>query len=78
MDLRAIFAYNLRMLRRKKCMSQEDFACAVGMSRSYLCHLEKGAFYASLKMIGRFADVLKVPPDEFFRAITPIKRRKGD
>jgi transcriptional regulator with XRE-family HTH domain len=43
------------------------------MSRSYLSQLEKGAFYASLKIIGRLAYVLKVEPAEFL--IRPKRKR---
>ena len=37
---------------------------AAGVSRSYLSQLEKGAFYASLKIVGRLAEALSVEPAE--------------
>jgi transcriptional regulator with XRE-family HTH domain len=37
------------------------------VSRSYLSQLEKGAFYASLKIIGRLAEALGVEPAELLR-----------
>ena len=67
MDLRGLFATNLRRLRHDKAMSQDDLAYEAEISRSYLSQLEKGAFYASLKIIGKLADVLKVEPAEFLR-----------
>jgi transcriptional regulator with XRE-family HTH domain len=65
MDLRDVFATNLRRLRQKKDLSQDDLAYEAGVSRSYLSQLEKGVFYASLKIIGRLAEALEVAPAEF-------------
>jgi transcriptional regulator with XRE-family HTH domain len=78
MDLRDVFALNLRRLRHAKGLSQDDLAYEAEMSRSYLSQLEKGGkrgFYASLKIIGRLADVLKADPAEFLRA-PPSRRRQ--
>jgi len=65
MDLRDDFATNLRRLRQKKDISQDDLAYEAGVSRSYLSQLEKGVYYASLKIIGRLAEALDVAPAEF-------------
>jgi transcriptional regulator with XRE-family HTH domain len=67
MDLRDVFATNLRRLRNAKGLSQDDLAYEAGVSRSYLSQLEKGSFYASLKIIGRLAEALKVEPAELLR-----------
>jgi transcriptional regulator with XRE-family HTH domain len=67
MDLREVFATNLRRLRHAKGMSQDDLAYDAEVSRSYLSQLEKGVFYASLKIIGRLAEALDVEPAEFLR-----------
>ena len=67
MDLRGIFATNLRRLRHEKGLSQDDLAYEADVSRSYLSQLEKGAFYASLKILGKLAEVLKVDPAELLR-----------
>jgi transcriptional regulator with XRE-family HTH domain len=67
MDLRDVFATNLRRLRNAKGMSQDDLAYEAEVSRSYLSQLEKGAFYASLKIIGKLAVVLEVEPAELLR-----------
>jgi transcriptional regulator with XRE-family HTH domain len=67
MDLRGVFATNLRRLRNARGISQDDLAYEAGVSRSYLSQLEKGAFYASLKIIGKLARGLKVEPAEFLR-----------
>jgi Helix-turn-helix len=50
-------------------------ACAE-VSRSYLSQLEKGAFYASLKIVDKLAKVLDVEPAELLRS--PKTRKKSD
>ena len=67
MDLRDVFAANLRRLRHEKGLSQDDLAYEAEVSRSYLSQLEKGAFYASLKIIGKLAEALGVEPDELLK-----------
>jgi transcriptional regulator with XRE-family HTH domain len=76
MDLRDVFATNLRRLRNAKGLAQDDLAYEAEVSRSYLSQLEKGAFYASLKIVGKLADALGVEPAELLRL--PVKRtRRG-
>jgi transcriptional regulator with XRE-family HTH domain len=55
MDLGEVFATNLRRIRNAKGLSQDDLAYDAGISRSYLSQLEKGVFYASLKIIEKLA-----------------------
>lgn len=73
MDLRDIFATNLRRLRNAAGMSQDDLAYEAEISRSYLSQLEKGVFYASLKIVGRLAEALGAEPVEFLK---PIHKKK--
>jgi transcriptional regulator with XRE-family HTH domain len=67
MDLREVFATNLRRLRHEKGLSQDDLAYEAEVSRSYLSQLEKGAYFASLKIIGRLAEALNVEPAELLK-----------
>ena len=67
MDLREVFATNLRRLRHEKGLSQDDLAYEAEVSRSYLSQLEKGTFNASLKIVGRLADALGVEPAELLK-----------
>ena len=73
MDLRDIFATNLRRLRNAKGLSQDDLAYEAEISRSYLSQLEKGKFYASLQIIGRLCDALDAEPTEFLK---PAKKNR--
>ncbi len=68
MDLGEAFATYLRRLRHAKGLSQDDLAYEAEVSRSYLAQLEKGAYYASLKIIGRLADALGVEPAELLKS----------
>jgi transcriptional regulator with XRE-family HTH domain len=72
MDLREVFAANLRRLRNAKSVSQDELAYEASVSRSYLSQLEKGTFYASLKIIGRLSEALGVEPAELLKM--PHKR----
>lgn len=67
MDLREIFATNLRRLRNAKGLSQDELAHEAEISRSYLSQLEKGSFYVSIKIIGKLAKTLGAEPDEFLK-----------
>jgi transcriptional regulator with XRE-family HTH domain len=67
MDLRDIFAINLRRLRNERALSQDLLAYEAEVSRSYLSQLEKGKYYASLKIIGRLAEILRVEPAELLK-----------
>ncbi len=73
MELRDVFAANLRRWRNARGMSQDELALAAEISRSYLSQIEKGSFYASLKIIGRLAEALEVEPSELL--IRPSKKR---
>ena len=73
MDLRAVFALNLRRLRHGKGMSQDVLAMEAGVSRSYLSQIEKGVFYASLRVVGRLAEALEVEPAELLK----VHKRPG-
>jgi transcriptional regulator with XRE-family HTH domain len=76
MDLREVFSTNLRRLRHAKGLSQDDLAYDAEVSRSYLSQLEKGAFFVSLRIVGRLADALDVEPAELLRLPQKTGRRK--
>jgi transcriptional regulator with XRE-family HTH domain len=49
-------------------MSQDDLAYEAEISRSYLSQLEKGGFYASLKIIGKLAEAVDIEPAELLKS----------
>jgi transcriptional regulator with XRE-family HTH domain len=75
MDVREVFATNLRRLRHAKSLSQDDLAYEAEVSRSYLSQLEKGVFYASLRIIEKVAKVLDVEPAELLKLPARKKSR---
>ncbi|MCA6104308.1 helix-turn-helix transcriptional regulator [Bradyrhizobium australafricanum] len=66
-------AANLRRLRNEKGFAQDDLAYEAEVSRSYLSQLEKGSFYASLKIPDKLAKALSVQPYEL---ILPPQKKK--
>jgi transcriptional regulator with XRE-family HTH domain len=72
MDLRQVFAANLRRLRNAKGLSQEDLAFEADVNRSYMSRLEKGASYPGLEIIGKLASVLEVEPAELLKL--PVRK----
>ena len=74
MDLREVFARNLRRLRHEKGLSQEELAHGAGVNRTYMSKLETAASFAGLEIIGKLAVVLDVEPADLLRL--PPKRTK--
>ncbi len=60
MDIREVFAINVRRLRQAKGLSQEALADEAGMDRTYISALERGVYSASLTTVGKLAKVLDV------------------
>jgi len=73
MDLRQVFAANLRRLRHAKGVSQEVLAHEAGVNRSYMSRLESGASYPGLEIIGKLAVVLEVEPAELLKL--PVRKK---
>jgi transcriptional regulator with XRE-family HTH domain len=64
MDLRQVFAANLRRYRYAKGLSQEELAFRAKINRTYVSKLENGATWAGLEVIGKVARVLGVEAAE--------------
>jgi transcriptional regulator with XRE-family HTH domain len=73
MDLRQVFAANLRRLRHAKGISQENLAYEAGVNRTYMSKLEKGGSYPGLEIIGKLAVTLDVEPAELLKL--PARRK---
>jgi len=76
MDLRQVFASNLRRLRHAKGLSQEELAYEADVNRTYMSRLEKGGSYPGLEIIGKLAAVLGVEPAELLR-LPPRKIKRS-
>ena len=60
MSLRSVFARNLRSARLEAGLSQEALAEAAELDRTYISHLERERYSASLDTIEAIARVLGV------------------
>lgn len=76
MDLRQLFATNLRRIRHEKGISQEALAHEAGIDRAHVSKIEREMTYVGIEIIGKFVDVLEVEPAEFFRLPTKRSRKR--
>jgi transcriptional regulator with XRE-family HTH domain len=61
-NIRTIFAQNLRRLRADRELSQDRLAQRVGMDRTYVSQLERGMCGATIDMVAKLADAFGVEP----------------
>jgi transcriptional regulator with XRE-family HTH domain len=66
-DVKVLFGRRVRQLRKAKGMSQEAFAHAIEIDRSYFGSIERGERNVSLENICLIADGLGVAPAELLR-----------
>ena len=66
--LRAIFADNVRNLRKVRGLSQEALADAASLHRTYIGSVERSERNLSLDNIGKIAAALGVSPDSLLRS----------
>ena len=79
MDLRQLFATNLRRIRHARKLSQEQLAHDAGVDRAYLSRVERAVTWVGLEIVEKLASVLGVDPAEFFRRPSrPGSKRKAD
>ncbi|WP_334146730.1 helix-turn-helix domain-containing protein [Hyphomicrobium sp.] len=67
MGLRGRVAKNLRRLRHKRSMSQEELAHRARINRNYVGMLEREQYAASIDMLEKLARGLGVDPIELLR-----------
>jgi transcriptional regulator with XRE-family HTH domain len=66
MDKQESFGQKVRQLREAKGWSQEDFAEASGLHRTYISGIERRTRNPTLLVIWQLADALGVAPGELF------------
>lgn len=76
MDLRQVFATNLRRIRHDRKLSQERLANDAGVDRAYLSRVERAVTYVGLEIVEKLAKILDVDPAEFFRKPTRAGARR--
>lgn len=66
--LRLVLAMNLRALRAKRGLSQEELAEEASLDRTYVSALERERYAASVDTLERLAAALKVSPEQLLRS----------
>lgn len=61
---------NIRLLRKAKGYSQESFANACGLDRTYIGGVERGERNLGIKNLLRIAQTLGVPPADLLTGIS--------
>ena len=62
----ALFAANMRLLRKYRQLSQEDLADLCDLDRTYISGIERKRRNLGIRNIQRIADALKVDPRLLF------------
>ena len=60
--------FRIRQIRRQQSLTQEHLAEKVGISASFLGHIERGTRVASLETLVALCNVLNVTPEYLLRA----------
>lgn len=68
-DILEKFGERVRSLRRKRGYSQESFAAACGLDRTYMGGIERGERNLALRNIHRIAQTLDVTLAELMRGL---------
>ncbi len=67
MDLSKAMATNVRRARHAREQTQEELAAQAGLSTRYLGSIEQGTVSASVTVLGRLAQALRIDPCELIR-----------
>jgi DNA-binding XRE family transcriptional regulator len=67
MDLKKAMAINLRRERHAKELTQEELADRAGLSARYLGSIERATVSASVTVLGRLAQALRIDPCDLIR-----------
>jgi transcriptional regulator with XRE-family HTH domain len=67
MDIREVFARNLRKHRQANGLSQEALAHEAGVDRTYISALERSQYSASISTVDKIATILGIEAAELLR-----------
>ena len=74
MEMREVFARNLRKARNARGLSQEALAHEAGIDRTYVSALERSEYSATIDMVAKLANALGVDASALLQR--PAKRRQ--
>ncbi|GES46327.1 MULTISPECIES: helix-turn-helix transcriptional regulator [Rhizobium] len=73
MEIREVFARNLKAARLAKGLSQEELAHRAGIDRTYISSLERGVYKASIVVVDRLARVLETEASDLLKRLPEEK-----
>jgi transcriptional regulator with XRE-family HTH domain len=73
MDIRQVFAINLRKLRQVKGLSQEELAHLADIDRTYVSSLERCVYSAGIDVVDKLTKAMDVEAADLLRR--PMRRR---
>jgi transcriptional regulator with XRE-family HTH domain len=76
MDIREVFARNLRKARHAKGLSQEALAYEAGVDRTYVSALERSEYSATIDMVDKLAKALGIEASALLQWPTRARQRK--
>lgn len=77
MDIREVFALNLRKYRQAGKLSQEELAHRAGIDRTYISSLERCLYAAGIDVVDRLAFAMNVEAADLLRKPgTPTRHRQ--
>lgn len=71
MDIQTIFATNMKRIRKKQGLTQEQLAEKCGLHRTYIGGVEQARINVSLKNVGKIANALDANPAFLFTTPSP-------
>ena len=77
MDIREVFARNLRRYRRAARLSQEELAHRSDIDRTYISSLERGVYAASIDVVDRLAAALEIQAADLLVRPPSARARKA-
>lgn len=76
MDIKSVFASNVKKYRTKKGLSQEAFAEKAGLHRTYISAIEREKRSIALDNVQKIADALEIETNLLFIDIETEKKKK--
>jgi transcriptional regulator with XRE-family HTH domain len=77
MDIREVFARNLRRYRQQRGLSQEALAHEAGIDRTYISALERSVYSPSITTVEKLAAVLEVEAASLLQRPPKAGRGRG-
>ena len=77
MELDQAVGTTLRILRKRKGLTQEALALEAGAERNYISLIELGRNSPSVRMLYRLCSVLDLPPSELLAQVEGLTAKKN-